>query len=89
MANYSGDDGGDDGEEADDSDDGEDEGNDDEPELVEEEMDKTGSAPASPGTGVPASDHQGDPEYYATFTTLYPFSAVDFFISEKRDTGAG
>ena len=33
--------------------------------------------------------HEGDPEYLEKFQALYPFSSVDFFISETRDTGLG
>lgn len=31
----------------------------------------------------------GDPEYINNFTTMFPFAAVDFFISERRDNGSG
>ena len=68
-----------------------DDGGDNEPELDEQESDDTGSAPASPGKADMQlhEDHIGDPEYKQNFTTLYPFSSVDFFVSETRETGLG
>ena len=62
-----------------------------EPGLDEEETVNVGSAPATGESGmIKAGEVSGsleDKDYLASFVSLYPFSAVDFFITETRPTG--
>ena len=59
-----------------------------EPVLVEEETVNAGSAPATPSpVSTVITGHVGDEDYKADFISLYPFAAVDFFISEARENG--
>ena len=69
-----------------------------EPVLDEEETIDAGSAPATPSpkkmmpksapaTPSTSTGTEEDEDYKTTFFSLYPFSAVDFFVTESRENG--